>query len=201
MEDFERFPSGAEFKSSIIQGWLQKLGLRQNIDLLQELTSVASGDELAIFDASETGPNKTKKATVTNIATAIKSAAGLMAYADTRFKVGSFTRDMSVATGTQAVTGVGFQPRFIFGIASIAGGGTEMSIGFSNATTNGCAAWGHNVTANSWFRNGPFVVMYQTGAIFYVGSVQSLDSDGFTMSWTKTGAKTGTVTVDYVAFR
>lgn len=76
MEDFERFPTGAQFLSAAIQGWLQKIGLRQNIDLQQELTSVASGDELLIFDVSETGSVKTKKATVNNIGTTI-AAAGL----------------------------------------------------------------------------------------------------------------------------
>lgn len=71
VRDFPPRPQGATPDSVPYQNWLDALGQRQNIDLLQELTSVASGDEIAIFDASETGNNKTKKATVANLAAAI----------------------------------------------------------------------------------------------------------------------------------
>lgn len=75
IEDFERFATGADFMSATVQGWLQKLGLRQNIDLQQELTSVASGDEVGIFDVSETGQVKYKKATIGNLLAAGIAAA------------------------------------------------------------------------------------------------------------------------------
>lgn len=67
VRDFPPKPQGAEPDSVPYQNWLDALGNRQNIDLQQELTSVASGDEIGIFDVSETGQVKFKKATVANI--------------------------------------------------------------------------------------------------------------------------------------
>lgn len=71
VRDFPPRPQGASPDSVPYQNWLDALGQRQNIDLLQELTSVATGDELAIFDVDETGQNKTKKVTVANLGAAI----------------------------------------------------------------------------------------------------------------------------------
>lgn len=68
VRDFPPRPQGAQPDSVPYQNWLDSLGQRQNIDLMQELTSVATGDEIAVFDVSETGNVKTKKATVSNIA-------------------------------------------------------------------------------------------------------------------------------------
>lgn len=74
--DFPPWLRGTPFESDGVQNLLSSLSDRQNIDLQQELTSVASGDELLIFDVSETGNVKTKKATVNNIGATI-AAAGL----------------------------------------------------------------------------------------------------------------------------
>ena len=35
----------------------------------------------------------------------------------------------------------------------------------------------------------------------YQASLSTFDSDGFTLTWTKTGTPTGTLTVNYLAFR
>lgn len=66
--DFRDFPANIDWKDHQIQTLMARLFDRQNIDLMQELTSVASGDEIPVFDVSETGQVKTKKATVANIA-------------------------------------------------------------------------------------------------------------------------------------
>ena len=65
--DFPSWIRGTLFESDGAQNLLSSLFDRQNIDLQQELTSVASGDEVMIFDVSETGQVKTKKATVANL--------------------------------------------------------------------------------------------------------------------------------------
>lgn len=75
VRDFPFWLRGALFESDSVQNLLSSIFDRQSIDLQQELTSVASGDEILIFDVSETGQVKTKKATVANIGAAILAGA------------------------------------------------------------------------------------------------------------------------------
>jgi len=65
--DFRDFPVNIDWKEPIIQTLMARLFDRQNIDLQQELTTVAAGDELYIFDVSATGIVKTFKVTVSNL--------------------------------------------------------------------------------------------------------------------------------------
>ena len=113
-------------------------------------------------------------------------------------KVGSFTRDLSLASGTQAVTGVGFSPKAV--------------IFFSTVNSSLKASWGmdDDVTAVGVGYNGGDIVYNTLGSSIsikdgagnnYDGTINSLDSDGFTINWTKTASPTGTVTVNYIAFR
>lgn len=197
VRDFPPRPQGAPPDSVPYQNWLDALGQRQNIDLLQELTSVASGDEIAIFDASETGNNKTKKATVANILALVSA----MQYSDARFKSGSFTNDLSAATGTQAVTGVGFQPKAIILLASILGGHSWGSIGFTtSASSNRSFEFDFSGLAVLIQPNFASIVRTASGN-YKTGALSTFDSDGFTLSFTKVGTPTGTQTINYLAFR
>jgi hypothetical protein len=114
--------------------------------------------------------------------------------------LGEFSRDTATATGTQAVTGVGFKPSNII-FLSIVAGTAQVSIGFGNVTTNECALNKHDIHAGQWSFTTSAVYLAQAAGINYTGAVTSLDSDGFTISWTKTGAKTGSVRVYYMAIR
>jgi hypothetical protein len=116
------------------------------------------------------------------------------------FKVGSFTRDTSLASGTQAITGVGFQPRAVILLASV-DGTPEVSIGFTDGVTSGVIYNYHNVTANAWTVYTSIIALVQSAIINLLGTLSSLDADGFTISWVKTGAKTGTATIKYMAIR
>jgi len=58
--DFPPRPQGAPFGSVPFENWLDSLGQRQNIDLLQVASSLPTGAKVPIFDPTETGPNKTK---------------------------------------------------------------------------------------------------------------------------------------------
>ena len=120
-------------------------------------------------------------------------------YTDTRFAVGSFTRDTSLASGTQAVTGLGFTPKAIIFLANESGT-AEMSWGLDNGTAvvvldeKSTAGLYSNTTAYSIF-------VEQTDGVQYLGKVDSFDSGGFTITWTRVGAPTGTLTVFYMAYR
>ena len=167
--------------------WLDLLRSRQNIDDQIEVTSVASGDETYVFDVSA---NATLKATLEN------TLFGL-----TRFTVGSFTRDQSTASGNQAITGVGFSPK---GVIFLAGetGTSKVSIGIDSQASRGAVF--QNIPGGADFFNTDTVnSIYLTNAagVSYSGKVTSLDSDGFTVAWTKSGAASGTATINYLAFR
>jgi len=116
-------------------------------------------------------------------------------------KSGATSIDSATASGTQAITGVGFKPSYV--IFQLGGGATaEMSLGFDNGTSYYCTYDNHTITADSWERSSTYsIAAVQGSGITYTGLISSLDADGFTITWTKTGAKTGTIYLRYLAFR
>lgn len=125
--------------------------------------------------------------------------AGGMQYTDTRYYVGSFTRDMSVASGTQAITGVGFSPKTIIFFAGRDGGGGN-GIGFDDGTT--ANAWGRATAASSFdLHTTQSIYQQETVGGPYTGKINSFDADGYTIIWVRNGAITGTLTINYLASR
>jgi hypothetical protein len=107
---------------------------------------------------------------------------------------------MTLATGGVAYTGVGFRPTacLFFGVYEA---GSSLSIGSaaSGATTTGSIS----ETATSLMLASNSSMRMYTDAAFNNGqlaSVSSYDADGFTISWTKTGAPTGTMTFKALCF-
>lgn len=119
----------------------------------------------------------------------------------TSFKVGSFTRDTATATGTQAITGVGFTPKAVIFFAAIPAVAGKMSVGFDTQTAAGCVFDMHTQIANAYSVDNYSIVAYTDGLTDYHGLIQSMDADGFTINWTKVGTTTGTLTVKYLAMR
>jgi len=119
----------------------------------------------------------------------------------TQVKTGSFNRDTSTASGTQAITGVGFRPKsviFIGGINSAA----PVSWGVDDgATPVGMGDWG-GVSAGTYNTAQPYsIALLFSSGNYYQGKIQSFDADGFTINWLKTGSPTGTATITYIAQR
>lgn len=117
--------------------------------------------------------------------------------------VGSFTRDMTTATGTQAVTGVGFQPSAIAFLAVQNNATGNMSAGWSAGSSDNQGIIDRHVEgADTWTSSTLHCIQSNQGAsVNYQGKIDSFDSDGFTISWTKQGATTGTLTIKYLALR
>lgn len=117
-------------------------------------------------------------------------------------KVGNFTRDMTLAAGTQAITGLGFKPSTIIFFANT-NDTPQASWGFTDSSgQQSFVADEHNAVANSYANaTSDSIIAYQSGIIYYRGDVSSFDSDGFTVNWDKGGSPTGTLTVHYLAFR
>ncbi len=105
----------------------------------------------------------------------------------------TFTRDISTATGTQAVTGLGFTPKMLVIFGNVNGstaGYTSFGMGgVSGSTGTGCV-----FVSTTWNDSATNIISLidSTGVNQAVATVQSLDSDGFTLSWTKTASPTGT---------
>lgn len=145
------------------------------------------------FTGTPTAPTASADTDTTQLATTA------FVHANLGFKVGNFTRDTSTASGTQAVTGVGFQPRAVIFLANQSGT-KEMSVGVDDGTTKGCVY--QQTTAGNFGVNANAIVADESSGVNnYIGSISSLDSDGFTISWTKTGSPTGTLSVYYLALR
>lgn len=116
-------------------------------------------------------------------------------------KIGTFSIDTATASGDQAISGVGFKPSHLEFLGAVVGT-SESCIGFSDGTLNYCLGNSHAQAADTWtsYSNSAIVLVQDTG-INYQGDVSALGADGFTITWTKTGAKTGTVTMFYRAYR
>lgn len=119
----------------------------------------------------------------------------------TFFKVSNFTRDTSLSSGSQAITGIGFKPKaIIFFVAQ--GNSSEVSWGFSDGSQDHCIFDNHPSTSDTYDDSAIQAVLVNEGSgNFYNGKVNSLDIDGFTMSWVKTGSPTGTLVISYLAIR
>lgn len=118
----------------------------------------------------------------------------------TNFKIGTFTRDMTLAAGNQAVAGVGFVPRFVIFLNSRSGN-PDMSIGFDDGTLQYSVADAHLSGADTYEVQACSINNRQGAAIYHRGVISSFDADGFTVTWSKLGAVAGTTTVFYAAIK
>ena len=114
------------------------------------------------------------------------------------YDMDTFTRDVGTASGTQAITGLGFTPTHIYFIMAHGPTNAIGSWGMSDGTNEnarhiGGLGWGLDTTDS--------IHVDQGSGNSYEGDVSSFDSDGFTINWTKTGATSGTITVLFFAVK
>jgi hypothetical protein len=123
----------------------------------------------------------------------------------TEYYNGSFDRDMTAATGTQAVTGPTFKPTVLLAMGTTAGQVGEMSLG--HATDGHTAGWLANrdgILDNTWWPdlNNNFIVAYESGSAVQTGTLNSFNARGFTVGWAKAGTPSaGNYTTLYIAMR
>lgn len=149
--------------------------------------TVAAADKVLIQDADDSDNLRTV------------AASSIAALASTSFKAGSFSRDISTASGSQAITGVGFQPATLIVFGGVGGQENYQSNGFaSSASAEFCK---YHLASGGWNDSSNIAHLSAgAGVTEAVGSLSSFDADGFTISWTKTGSPTGTATMLYLAF-
>lgn len=117
-----------------------------------------------------------------------------------RVKVGSTTRDVAAADGTQSITGLGFKPKSV-AIAAAINNSAAACVGFSDASSNVTLhgnADGVTPTAHS-VNNAACAFLYVSSGNYSVASVAALGTDGFSLAWNKTGAPTGTASIGFLA--
>lgn len=113
-------------------------------------------------------------------------------------KIGSFSRDTTTASGTQAITGVGFKPSAVIFFSNI-NTTTAVSVGMDNTTTT--TNYFGTGSGNFAGSGSASITGYVSGGNTYDGKITSMDDDGFTITWTKTGSPTGTLSCLYLAIR
>ena len=113
------------------------------------------------------------------------------------------TRDSATASGTQAVTGVGFRPTTVFVIASESA--NECSIGWCDSSLGGESLMNDGGRVdNRWgvgFWNAYEIQLMTDSGSAYSGYISSYDSDGFTVTWVKYGSPTGTIAMRALCIR
>ena len=120
------------------------------------------------------------------------------------FYVGTFSRDTTIASGNQAITGVGFQPKAVVFLMCEAAS-TEMSVGFDDGSS-GASLRDRSIAsagANVWYSTGSLSIYDSQGAGVneYRGAITSMDSDGFTFAWVRDAAPTGTIDIQFLALK
>lgn len=126
-------------------------------------------------------------------------------YSDVRFKVGSFSRDISTASGTQTISGLPFKPAFIQFIISrdSSAPNSVWSIGYDDGiTATSLVSYAFSAADSVYnYQTGVSIIAYPSSGNIAQGYVQSMNSDGFTIYWQKIGSPTGIYYIIYTAFR
>lgn len=106
-----------------------------------------------------------------------------------KFYSGSGARTTGDGTGNQSITGIGFKPLFIKITANASGGNSSISFGSSDGIIysvlehyyNATPVWTYSVT------NANVIYTRNTGGNFAKATVNSFDTDGFTLNWNTMG--------------
>lgn len=137
--------------------------------------------------------------TADQLATLIKTGTGTTGVLQS--KNINLTRSMTAVTGSVAYTGVGFKPSALVMLANIANT-TSLAFAIVDSGTNvqGETFYGNNLTTTN-----SFLTVFEadgTATKIQQAALASFDSDGFTLSWTKTGTPAAaTITIAVLCLR
>lgn len=116
-------------------------------------------------------------------------------------KIISFTYNLTTASGTQTITGVGFTPSLVIFLGLLENSTTAVCMGFDNGTTH------YPIYGNAgpvWFVSNAgtiSIVLITSAGNQQVAAISSFNSDGFVLTWTKTGSPTGTATIQALVIK
>ena len=110
-------------------------------------------------------------------------------------KLITFTRDLAAAAGPVTYEGVGFRPRWLM-IQAVIDGTGRAGTGFADGSGDGASV----VDLGAAYTLPHPFVMGPDGGNFQTAAVESYDTDGFTLNWSKIGAPGGTATFHVLCF-
>jgi hypothetical protein len=110
--------------------------------------------------------------------------------------INHFTRDTSLASSTQAVSGVGFKPSAVIFLAAETG--DDVSWGFDDGTKQREI---HLDVGANVSKTTNRSILLTDGTNSYQGNISSIDTDGFTINWVKGNSPTGIATIMFMAFK
>jgi hypothetical protein len=153
------------------------------------------GTEVARFDSSGRlgiGTSSPNASLDVNGAIKFGSISGGIAY------IGGLTRVANAANGTVSYTGVGFRPSVVYFMAETPS--VFLGWGFSTATSQRAVSVEGGASVGTITTGGIYVTAGAATQTL-IGNLTSMDADGFTISWTRSGLGPSTVNVSYMAFR
>ena len=162
-------------------------------DVVQQ-QAIIDGLLLTVTTAGEL--NKATGATIntgTDDATIVTPKALADAGVNTRLKskIIIFNRNASAAGADVAYTGVGFQPTSLSATMTISGSTIMSVVNVDSFGTSG----GISCSANNVFRDSTDLITYSNAVDTAQKAVlKSYDADGFTLTWSRLGSPTGTMT-------
>lgn len=116
-----------------------------------------------------------------------------------RIAVVAATHDLSV-TGTQSVSGIGFTPRGVIAMATVAGAVSRTSWGISSTSAD-YSVFADEVTVSDSYNWAASLVIVRTDAgVDASATITDVDPDGFTLTWVKSGSPTGTAMLMFLVF-
>ena len=111
------------------------------------------------------------------------------------------TYNLATATGTVAITGVGFKPSAVI-FMSGKNSSPTVSLGLDDLTSQINVSNSHGAVATQWSINSTYsIYAIIDGSNYVEGVVNSFDADGLTIGYTKTGSPTGTLTQGILCIR
>jgi len=105
-----------------------------------------------------------------------------------KIKIGNGTR---LGGGSQAITGLGFKPKIVIFLGYTFGGVNRAeSYGFDDGVTHHCMV-GAGQNVDMGFNTTKSIDVEKDVSNYLLGYISSMDADGFTITWSLTGAVTG----------
>jgi hypothetical protein len=109
---------------------------------------------------------------------------------------------MSIATGSVSYTGVGFRPTCLQAFGANTTLGTNNAInGYCDSALGQAALRAGSATPGNYVYLASVLIYLGTDGNFQTFAVTSFDADGFTGTWTRTGAPGGTQNIAFLAFK
>lgn len=192
--EFNKYEAGAwkDFGSGVDHGGLDGLGDDDHTIYQKEDLLTTQGD-IPYATAASTWARLAKGAAGQFFRMNVGATAPEWVNGAFNNKLLSHTRTLDAADGDVSYTGYGFRPTALIILAGF-GGGAPLSVGFGDVNLAEMCLYNAPPSAAEWTRftisTNTIVYMQTSTGNYAVAVLKTLDADGFTLTWTKTGTPT-----------